>query len=152
MTVDELIRILQGSVGPVVLISGVALLLLSLTNRLGRLTDRIRLLCQDIKRNSHGDIAYIRNQIELLYSRCKVLRMSIILGITSIVCVSLVIVGLFFIYVFHVEFFHLVKLLFSLSLFSLISSLLLFLKDIFMSLHSLRIEIDETLKTVDKGK
>ena len=37
---DQLIPILQLAIGPVILISGVGLLLLTLTNRFGRLVDR----------------------------------------------------------------------------------------------------------------
>ena len=44
LTLTELIPILQIAVGPVILISGVGLLLLSMTNRLGRAIDRARIL------------------------------------------------------------------------------------------------------------
>ena len=44
MRLIDLVPILQMAVGPVILISGVGLLLLSMTNRLGRVIDRSRLL------------------------------------------------------------------------------------------------------------
>ena len=44
----ELIPILQSAVGPVILISGVGLLLLSMTNRFGRVVDRARILAGSI--------------------------------------------------------------------------------------------------------
>ena len=40
--VSELIPVLQTAIGPVILISGVGLLLLTMTNRLGRVIDRAR--------------------------------------------------------------------------------------------------------------
>ena len=47
-TVSQLLPILQTSIGPVILISGVGLLLLTLTNRFGRMLDRARQLNQDL--------------------------------------------------------------------------------------------------------
>lgn len=40
ISLTELVPILQLAVGPVILISGVGLLLLTLTNRFGRMLDR----------------------------------------------------------------------------------------------------------------
>ena len=42
-TVAQLIPVLQTAIGPMILISGVGLLLLSMTNRLGRVIDRLNL-------------------------------------------------------------------------------------------------------------
>ncbi|WP_345111750.1 DUF2721 domain-containing protein [Candidatus Villigracilis vicinus] len=41
-SIQELIPVLQTAIGPVILISGVGLLLLSMTNRLSRVIDRAR--------------------------------------------------------------------------------------------------------------
>ncbi len=49
MPLDELIPILQVAIGPVILISGVGLLLLSMTNRFGRVTDRSRTLLENLR-------------------------------------------------------------------------------------------------------
>ena len=48
-TVAELVPILQTAIGPALLISGVGLLLLTMTNRLGRVVDRARLLVQQLQ-------------------------------------------------------------------------------------------------------
>jgi len=150
MTVDDLIKILQASIGPVVLISGVALLLLTLTNRLGRVSDRIRMLCQEIRRGLGDDVVHTKRQIGFLYLRSKYLRMSIILSILAIVCVSVIIFALFSIYIFHLDLIALVEFLFSSSLIALILSLLFFLRDVLASLQSLQIEIDITMKNSAK--
>jgi hypothetical protein len=42
MTLDQLIPVLQMAIGPTILISGVGMLLLVMTNRLGRTIDRAR--------------------------------------------------------------------------------------------------------------
>jgi hypothetical protein len=46
-SVSQLIPVLQTAIGPVILISGVGLLLLTMTNRLGRVIDRSRILSQN---------------------------------------------------------------------------------------------------------
>jgi len=146
MTIDDLIKILQASIAPVVLISGVALILLSMTNRLGRSTDRIRLLCSELKSDVKQDIPFFKRQIDILYQRCQFLQMAIVLSIISIVCVSVIIFVLFSIYIFHINFIGLVEFLFVAGLTTLIVSLLLFLQDVRFALRSLKIEIERTLK------
>jgi hypothetical protein len=44
----DVIPLLQIAIGPVILISGVGLLLLSMTNRFGRIIDRSRILAQEL--------------------------------------------------------------------------------------------------------
>jgi Protein of unknown function (DUF2721) len=53
--VHELIPVLQVAIGPVILISGVGLLLLTLTNRYGRTIDRSRLLVGELRECSEED-------------------------------------------------------------------------------------------------
>ncbi len=50
MHLTDLVPILQMAIVPVILISGVGLLLLSMTNRLGRLIDRSRALTDAARR------------------------------------------------------------------------------------------------------
>ena len=48
MSLANLIPSLQLSIGPVILISGIGLILLSMTNRFGRVIDRARHLTRDL--------------------------------------------------------------------------------------------------------
>jgi len=48
LILQQLIPVIQTAVGPVILISGVGLLLLSMTNRFGRVLDRARLLAREL--------------------------------------------------------------------------------------------------------
>ncbi|MBL8152442.1 MAG: DUF2721 domain-containing protein, partial [Blastocatellia bacterium] len=54
--VNELTEILQTAISPVVMISGVGLLVMSLTNRLARTTDRARALSKDIKESRNINV------------------------------------------------------------------------------------------------
>ena len=70
----HLIPILQLAIAPVILISGVGLLLLTLTNRFGRVLDRARALNRDAELSAH-----VREQIEILRRRASILRTSVML-------------------------------------------------------------------------
>ncbi len=142
MSVDDLIKILQASIAPVVLISGVGMILLSLTNRLARSIDRIRTLCQESGREPKKDLPFLKRQVDVLYHRCQILRMAIVFAICSIISTAIIIFVLFSIYILKLNLMGLVECLFVVSLVCLISSLFLFLQDIFATLHSIRIEID----------
>ena len=52
---SDLIPTLQLAIGPMILISGVGLLLLSMTNRFGRIIDRARLLAAELRSASAAD-------------------------------------------------------------------------------------------------
>ncbi len=141
MGIDTLTRILQASIAPCVLISGLGLLLLSIANRLGRPIDRIRLLCSELKTSSLEESANLKEQISILYKRCQLLQTSVALIVISVFFVSVIILLLFSTHIFYLHLENLIELLFMASLICLISSLVFFLLDIRAALHSVTIEI-----------
>jgi len=142
MTTQDLIQVLQASIAPTVLISGVGLLLLSMVNRLARPIDRIRLLGRELKTASKQEAALLQEQIDILYKRCQLLQKVISLAIASIVCVSLIILLLFSTHIFNLNLSAAVEIIFTLGLIFLIGSLICFLWDIQQALHSVKIEIN----------
>src|SRR5687768_5836100 len=99
---EQLVPILQLAIGPVILISGVGLLLLTLTNRFGRLLDRARLLNRDrVDKPEHGSA--ISEQIEILHRRASILRVSITLGAITVLLVAVLILALFVAALFKLE-------------------------------------------------
>ena len=83
-SVPELIPVLQIAIGPVILISGVGLLLLSMTNRLGRAIDRSRVLCHELQTETPTDQVNTRAQLQILRGRARLLRRAITLASVSI--------------------------------------------------------------------
>ena len=146
MEIDNLIRALQASIAPCVLISGIGLLLLCMTNRLGRASDRIWILAKEMRTMSADETGSYRRQIPVLYKRCVLLRFSIALAAFSIFLIANIILLLFSTYILSVSLTSLIKLLFSTSLISLVLSLLLFLFDVGLTLKALKIEIEPYLK------
>ena len=137
--------ILSLSVSPVVLISGVGLLLLSITNRLGRVVDRTRALAHQARGADEDMKGRIQKQMKLLYRRAEVLRLSILAGSLSILLVSCMILCLFLTFVFTTDFRPIVMILFAGCIVSLIVSISLFTKDVTLSLRALSMEISDTI-------
>src|SRR4051812_13190791 len=93
LTLHELIPLLQIAVGPVILISGVGLLLLSMTNRYARVIDRSRLLARDLR--TPGEAERARAQVPILLRRARLLRLAILLAAASVLQAALLIIVLF---------------------------------------------------------
>jgi hypothetical protein len=137
---DQLVPTLQLAVGPVILISGVGLLLLTLTNRFGRLLDRARLLNRDRIDKADNDSA-VSEQIEILHRRASILRVSITLGAITVLLVAVLILALFVAALFKLEAGWLIVGLFCVSQISLVGSMLAFIRDMNLALAALRLEL-----------
>lgn len=137
----NLIDILQASLSPVVLISGVGLLLLSMTNRFARPLDRIRFLGKELKTASEEDQSFYLRQIEILYKRCFLLKGAITAAVLSIVSISIMIFLLFLMATLSLKLSLLIECVFIIGLLTLVLSLVYFLRDIRASLKSVVIEM-----------
>lgn len=143
METDNIIRILQASISPVVLISGIGLLLLSMTNRFGRVVDRSRILGKEMRNADEADKRKIRRQLRLLYRRAKLLRTAIIAASASILLVAVIILALFAEAVLGIPLRLATALLFAGCIIALIISMIIFLRDLTVSLHALWVEIKD---------
>jgi hypothetical protein len=139
---QNLIPTLQVAVGPVILISGVGLLLLSMTNRLGRAIDRARQLKEIQRHGTEPDGARVRGQLETLWQRANLLKASIVWASTSVLLAALLIIFLFVGNLMHWDITVAIVILFCGCLAAVIVSLLYFVRDIVLSLHALRLDLD----------
>ena len=94
-SLNEIIPVLQVAIGPVILISGVGLLLLTMTNRLGRAIDRARLLKAELSKRSDAEREQILAQVTIIYRRARMIRLSITLAALSVLLASALIITLF---------------------------------------------------------
>lgn len=134
MDLAQLTRILQLSITPVALISGVGLLLLSMTNRLGRVIDRARAV-QEL-----GERADPR-EIGILLRRARLLQIAIALISVSTFLSILMVATLFFMYLSSVNLAWMILTLFGACLVGLAGSIAAFLGDIFLSTRWLGISL-----------
>jgi hypothetical protein len=143
--VRELIPVLQVAIGPVILISGVGLLLLTLSNRYGRTIDRARHVVRELRSGTNADRERLAGQIEILFRRARLIRLSISLAGVSVLMASVLIIGLFLTALFKVEVGLLLSLVFICGMLALIGSLGAFIMDIDLSLVALKLELGEHL-------
>lgn len=140
MRFAELVPILQLAIGPVILISGVGLLLLSMTNRFGRVLDRSRALAEALRRNPEQDRERVCGQLQILSRRARLIRLAITLAALSVLLAAVLVIAMFVIALLHLESSVIVIGLFAGCLISLIGSLGVFIRDINLSLAALELE------------
>jgi len=134
---------LQSCITPVALISGVGLLLLSITNRLGRTIDRVRVLVDTIEKNSTLHVDQRKKEIKILFKRCRLLRNSVALIVFSIISSSAMIPVLFLMSLFDLNLKIIGYGFFSLSICSIIISVIYLMLDVLASLEALKIEAQD---------
>ncbi len=137
---QELLNVLQASISPMALISGVGLLLLSLSNRFDRVTDRLRELSR-ARGGFHGSSPRVERQVTVFMQRAQILQQSINSAVGCALFASVLVLSLFVIAAFGIPLQWLVLLLFSVSLVCLIVSAALFLWDMHLSLVAVREEL-----------
>jgi hypothetical protein len=138
----QLIRILSASIAPVIVISGVGLLLLSMTNRYNRLIDRARDLVKDLDlAQDPSRHELLVEQVRIIYRRARILRLAIILGSLSILFVSVTVLSLFAGQILGAGLDYFSVPCFGLSLLALLGSIYFFIRDVGISLAALELEI-----------
>jgi hypothetical protein len=136
----HLTQILQLSITPVALVSGVALLLLSMTNRLGRVIDRSRTLVERGGRGADLDEAAAA-EVGILFRRARFLQIGIGLMATNVFFAVLMVAALFAMSLLGAALGALVLGLFGGCLLCLAASVACFLADIFLSIRWLRLSL-----------
>jgi hypothetical protein len=141
MSLADLIPTLQLAVGPVILISGVGLILLSMTNRFGRVIDRSRILTEDLRRAPRSARAKVLAQVRILARRARIVRAGIALAALSVLFAAIMVISLFLGALLQLGMVTLIVVLFILCMLSLIASLILFMSDVSLSLRALWLEL-----------
>jgi hypothetical protein len=145
-SVADLIPVLQVAVGPVILISGVGLLLLSMTNRLGRVIDRARILDRELRPGSPEDPHRNREQLRILVDRARLLRMAIVLASVSVLLAACLIISLFLATLLKLNAGALILVQFVGCLGCLICSIIEFIRDVNLSLAAMKLEVCDSLQ------
>ncbi len=144
-SVEQLLPILQTAVGPVILVSGVGLLLLTMTNRLGRVIDRGRSLAQEHRTNPHADRQRILNQLAILNRRATLIRSAITLASLSVLLAAILVIVIFLTALFHWEIAILLSMLFIACMLTLIGSLAAFILDLNLSLAAYQYDVRDVI-------
>lgn len=141
-SIPQLVRILSASIAPVIVISGVGLLLLSMTNRYSKVIDRARELIKEFEESSaEKHRRSLLEQVRITYRRGRILRTSIILSSVSILFVAITILALFAGQVTAITVDYVSVPCFGIALLALVGSLYFFIQDVSISLRALELEI-----------
>jgi len=141
MPLPQLIPILQVAIGPVILVSGGALLLLSMTNRLGRIIDRTRELTRALRSAGGEDREQMVAQLSILTRRARIVRDAIFLAAHSVLLAAVLVITIFVAALMRVGTAVPIIVLFIACMLCLIGSLLLFIRDVNLSLRALRLDV-----------
>ena len=148
----SVVQILTASIAPVIVISGVGLLLLSITNRYGRAIDRARALMDDLDRSDPASarVKHLEEQLRHTHHRARLLRNSMTYSSASIFFVSLTVLSLFAEQVLQLQRDFVALPFFALCLVCLVVSMYYSIRDITLSLGALELQMESTLNSLGK--
>jgi hypothetical protein len=138
----EILQTIQAATAPVVLISGVGLLLLTLTARLGRIVDRVRLLAAERRQADQATRALLDAQLDILAHRARLIRTAVALGASSVALIAILITVLFLGLLLHYDVAAPAAILFVVSLLSLVSAMLVFVRELHHALTAVQLTLD----------
>jgi hypothetical protein len=141
MNFTELIPTLEVAIGPVILISGVGSLLVSMTNRFGRVIDLSRQIAHDLRNNAGHEQRRLKCQLEILVRRSRLLRLAITLAIVSVLLACALIIIMFITALLRSDFGIPITLLFIACMGSLIAAVAILLMDVNLSLAAMELDI-----------
>jgi hypothetical protein len=136
-------KFLQACITPVAMISCVGLLLLTITNRLGRVVDRTRYLVTELDMPDVRRKDIKQNEIQIFLKRGKLLKNSIAWIMIGMITSCLIIPLLFIMSLIGTDLKIIGYILFVISILSMLMSFLYFFKDILLSLNAIKLEASE---------
>ena len=125
-----------------ILISGLGLLFLTMTNRLGRVIDRSRSLLDNLESYPESYIIKINQEVAILWKRARYIRTSILLACMTCIGASWLIIMLFLSALVNLDLPMLLSGIFIFSMLCLSCSLLFFFIDVNMTLSAFKIEME----------
>lgn len=137
-TIANIVPVIQAAISPALLMSAFGFLILSMSNRLGRVIDRARKL---IELKKAGE-PMVDAQIRIIWRRARLLRTSITLSAVGTLTAALNIALLFLSAVFRVRLDGLVVSFFILGMISVITALIVYIVEINQSLKAIELELE----------
>ncbi len=146
---SSLLPVIQLAITPVILISGVGALMITLTNRMGRIVDRTRTLAGQVRAAPAADRGHFDNQLGILWRRAKLIRIAVTLAGLSMLLSCLLVMAIFADASMARDFGAPLVVVFLGSVICLAAALIAFLRDVWMSLWALRLEVERARSGAD---
>jgi hypothetical protein len=141
LAASAFLPIIQLAITPVILISGVGALMLTLTNRMARIVDRTRNLAGLVRQTDGDERRHLETQLDIMWRRAQLIRMAVTYAGLSMLVACVLVIVLFAGALFDLDLTGVLKVLFTASILLLIAALGAFLRDIYVSLHALHLEM-----------
>ncbi|MEO8164621.1 MAG: DUF2721 domain-containing protein [Betaproteobacteria bacterium] len=142
--VTDITRIIQLAVAPVFLLTAIGTILSALNNRLGRIVDRRRVIEERILQPSAEDKPPRQadvDELELLERRISLIYHAIVLAIVCALLICMLVATAFLGVFITLDIAQLIGTLFILAMFSLIGSLWMLLREVFLAVKGGRHDI-----------
>jgi hypothetical protein len=137
--IDQIAHVIQLSIAPVFLLTGVGTLLNVLSGRLGRIIDRAYVLKQRLVTPESFQPAAVVNELHVLERRGRLIYHAIKLSTTSALLVCCVIAALFGSALLHRSTYLVVAGFFIAAMLTSIVSLTLFLREVYLAIETFQI-------------
>jgi Protein of unknown function (DUF2721) len=139
--IDEIAHLIQLSVAPVFLLTGVGTLLNVLSGRLARIIDRARVMEQRLETPNPLHAGAIVNELRVLERRGRLIYHAIKLSTTSALLVCFLIAVLFASSMLHHSIRQIISGLFIAAMLASIVSLTLFLREVYFAIETFEIAL-----------
>lgn len=143
-------HIVQLAVAPVFLLTGIAAFLGVLSNRLGRITDRARILERRLAAISGDRYTLIEKELTSLWRRINMINKAIRLCTSSALLVCLVVVMLFLSGLFPFDIAVLISIFFIAAMIALIFGLIYFLREVTKATRSSQIGMEIAVDDINR--
>jgi hypothetical protein len=138
---SEFLPVIELAVTPVILLTGVGALMLTLTNRLGRVVDRTRALAGQMRQAAADEWPHLEGQLTILWRRAKLVRLAVTFAGLSMFFSCALVMTIFIDALINRPFGTELVVIFLASVVSLISAIVAFLRDVWVSLQALALEV-----------
>lgn len=138
MTMESLIPVIQAAISPAILMSGIGLLIQSMSVRMGRIIDRTRKMMELRKA---GDFS-VEPQIRIIWKRARLLRAAITLAAAGALSTATNIILIFLSAVFEINLAVQVLVLFILGMGAVIVALVIYMIEVNQSLKAIGLELN----------
>ena len=133
---SDISRVIQLAVAPVFLLTAIATMINAMSGRLGRIIDRRRLIQDRFQKADELHADQIRLELEMLIRRSRLIYLGILFSVLAALFICLVVAGAFVGALVEVELSKLVAVVFILAMSSMIVSLGLFLREVYLGVSS----------------
>ena len=138
---EDIAHVIQLSIAPVFLLTAIGTLLGVLSTRLARIVDRARVLHDRAPVRPESARAQVPGELHILAQRRHLVNTAITFGVSAALLVCLLIATAFVGSIFRAHLGVLIAVLFILAMVALVGALVSFLREIFVAVGSVEIEV-----------